>query len=230
MMSTDQNRNGTLQAAFGACLLYAAACGALQASPSGLNNIPTVDVTDPNVLVLQTWGNFIDGSAPAYVAGLKYGLPADIEIGLDSRVDSGDSGPLTGQAKWRVPLPGDDAPYGLLVGVANISDDREEAGEVDPYVVSALDLEFGRLSLGYSFQEDNYSLFGGLDKTLTVQSRDLVLRADLRQVDDGEEWLASAGLLHVLPLNLVLEGWVSTSTAEHAEEAVALKLDYVVSF
>jgi hypothetical protein len=204
--------------------------GMAWASPSGLNNIPTVDVAPRNVLVLQTWGNFMRGASPAYVAGLKYGLPAGIEIGLDSRVDSGDSGPLTGQAKWRLPLPGEAPPYAMLVGVANVSDDRDKAGEADPYLVSGFDFGFARLSLGYSFQKDNDSVFAGVDKTVTVQSRALVLRADVRQIDDGDEWLASAGLLHELPLDFVFEGWVSASTADDAEEAYTVKLNYVIRF
>ena len=205
-------------------------CGAVWASPSGLNNIPTVDVAPRNVLVLQTWGHFESGASPAYVAGLKYGVPGGIEIGLDSRVDSGDSGPLTGQAKWRLPLPGDEPPYALLVGVANVSDDRDEAGEADPYLVSGYDFGFARLSVGYSFQKDNGALFAGIDKAFSLQSRGLVLRADVRQIDDGDEWLASGGLLHELPMNLVFEGWVSTSTADGADETCTVKLNYVIAF
>ncbi len=204
--------------------------GMAWASPSGLNNIPTVDVAPQNVLVLQTWGNFMDGAGPVYVAGLKYGLPAGIEIGLDSRVDSGDSGPLTGQVKWRLPLPGEAPPYAILAGVANVSDDRDKAGEADPYLVSGFDFGFARLSLGYSFQKDNHSVFAGVDKSLTLQSRALVLRADVRQIDDGDEWLASAGLLHELPLNFIFEGWVSASTADDAEEIYTAKLNYVIRF
>jgi hypothetical protein len=216
--------------AVAACGLSIMICGMAWASPSGLNNIPTVDVVPRNVLVLQTWGNYVSGASPAYVAGFKYGLPAGIEIGLDSRVDSGDSGPLTGQAKWRLPIPGDESPCAMLVGVANVSDDRDEAGEADPYLVSGFDLGFARLNLGYSFQKDNESVFAGVDKAFALQSRGLVLRADVRQIDDGDEWLASAGLLHELPLNLVFEGWVSTSTADDAEEVLTTKLNYVIAF
>jgi hypothetical protein len=205
-------------------------CGSVWASPSGLNNIPTVDVAPQNVLVLQTWGNLESGAGPAYVTGLKYGLPEDIEVGLDSRIDSGDGGPLTGQAKWRLPLLGDEFPCALLVGVANVSDDRDDAGEADPYLVSGFDFGFARLSLGYSFQKDNQSLFAGLDKALTLQSRDLIMRTDVRQLNDGDEWLASAGLLHALPLNLIFEGWVSTSTEDQSEEVYTLKLNYVIAF
>ena len=225
-----RNRNRTWAAVLAASVLCAVMCEVVRASPSGLNNIPNVDVAGRNVLVFQVWGNYASGASPAYIAGFKYGLPADIEIGLDSRVDSDDGGPLTGQAKWRIPLPGADAPYAALIGVANISDDRDDAGEADPYVVTGFDLDLARLSLGYSFQEDNYSFFAGLDETFTVQSRDLVPRADVRQIQDGDEWLLSAGLLHVLPLNLVFEGWVSVPTADGAEEVYTAKLNYVIEF
>ena len=138
-----------------ACGLVFVTSGWLGASPSGLNNIPTVDVTPRNVLVLQGWGDFAHGASPVYLA---------------------------------------------------------------------------RLSLGYSFQENDQAFFAGLDKTLELQSRDLILRADVRQVDDGDEWLASAGFLHVLPLNLVLESWVSIPSARDAEEALTVKLNYVIAF
>ncbi len=205
-------------------------CGMAQASPTGLNNIPTVDVAPRNVLVLQTWANIANDAKPAYVAGLKYGLLTDVEIGLDSRIDSGDSGPLTAQAKWRLPLPAETCPFALLVGVANLSDDRDDAGETDPYLVSGCNLGPVRLSLGYSFQNDNNSLFAGVDKLISFQSRDLILRADVRQIHDGEEWLASGGLLHELPLNLIVEGWVSASTADGTDEVYTLKMNWVVPF
>ena len=213
-----------------ACGLVFVTSGWLGASPSGLNNIPTVDVTPRNVLVLQGWGDFAHGASPVYLAGFKYGLPANIEIGLDSQVGADDSGPVMGQVKWRLPLPTEETLFGMLLGVAVISDDSERAGDVAPYLVSAFDFDLARLSLGYSFQENDQAFFAGLDKTLELQSRDLILRADVRQVDDGDEWLASAGFLHVLPLNLVLESWVSIPSARDAEEALTVKLNYVIAF
>ena len=223
-------RKRTMLLVIAAGWLGIAMCGTAWASPSGLNNIPTVDVAPKNVLVIQTWGNFADGSGPAYMAGFKYGLIADVEVGIDSRIDPGDGGPLTGQVKWLLPLPLEETPFSVLAGAANISDDSDKVGEVDPYIVSGIDLGVARASLGYSFQEDNNSLFAGLDKTLTLQDRDLVLRGDVRQTDDGDEWLASVGFLHVLPLNMVLESWISLPSESGAEDVLTVKLNYVIPF
>ena len=180
-----------------------------EASPTGLNNIPTADVVPKNILVLQSWINASQGTSPSYFIGAKYGLHRYVEIGADQLVGADDVGPTLLQAKIQVPMPQENPPVVPLLGIANVSDDSDEAGDADPYALLTADLGFARAHVGYSFQDDNDGVFAGIDKALSISDRDLVLRADIRQVDDGDEILSSAGFLHVLPWNLALESWVS---------------------
>lgn len=204
--------------------------GRVAASPSGLNNIPTADTAPAKTLVFQTWGVFARESSPTWTAGFMYGLINGVEVGADQKVGSGGEGPLTLQAKVLMPGLSDETPVRPLVGVANISDDTDDAGEMDPYVVLTFDTRFSRFHVGYSFQEHNWAAFGGIDRTFTVMDRDLVLRGDVRQVVDGDEVLGSVGLLYVLPFNLVFEGWGSFASTDGAEESMTVKLNYVLSF
>lgn len=201
-----------------------------QASPTGLNNIPTADVVPRNVLVLQGWLNASDGVSPSYFIGAKYGLHKYIEIGADQLVGADDEGPMLLQAKIQVPMPQENPPIVPLLGIANVSDDRKEAGDADPYALLTADLGLARMHLGYSFQDDNDGAFAGIDKALSIDDRDLVLRADIRQVDDGDEVLSSAGFLHVLPWNLALESWVSFHSDGQVDESFTAKLNYVITF
>lgn len=211
----------------GVLTLIIAGCAA--GSPSGLNNIPTSDVAPEKVLVLQTWGDFADNNYPVGMAGFKYGLIKGVEVGLDQKLQKGDEGALTFQAKWQWQIPGLTSVM-PLVGVANISDDRDKTGEVDPYLVLTLDAGISRFHLGYSFQDDNQAVFAGIDKTFKVAERDLVLRGDVRQVSDGDDLLGSVGVLHVLPYNFVFEGWGSFPSNSDSDESVTIKLNYVISF
>lgn len=200
-------------------------------SPSGLNNIPTSDVTPGKVLVLQSWGNFSHGAAPSWMGGLKYGLLKGVEIGIDRRLGSdGNNGPLTFQTKLQIPGPWESISLKPLIGIANLSDDTDAAGKADPYAVLTHENKFYRLHLGYSFQKDNQAMFMGLDKTFKFMSRDLVLRGDIRQVADGDELLWSIGLLYELPYNFVLESWGSFPSADRDEKSLTIKLNYVISF
>ncbi len=89
---------------------------------------------------------------------------------------------------------------------------------------------FFRFHMGFSFQEKNQAIFGGIDKTFKLMDRDLVLRGDIRQVNDGDELLYSIGLLYVLPHNFVLESWGSFPSADRDEKSLTIKLNYIISF
>lgn len=62
------------------------------ATPSGLNNIPTADVTPANVLVIQQFSNSGSDQQSLYQFGFKYGLAENWEIGLDKRIYESGSG------------------------------------------------------------------------------------------------------------------------------------------
>ena len=196
------------------------------ASPSGLNNIPTADVVPENILVFQTWANLGPERSTDLFFGAKFGVYKGVEIGLDSE----DSGPIVAQFKVQAPVFGPDSKLLPLVGVENISTDTDRAGDLNPYIVFTYDFDFLRGHVGYNFQDDNLGAFLGVDTTVQLGGRDLVLRADVRETSDGDELLGSLGFLHVLPENFVLEGWVSVPSDDGLEESYTIKLNYVLEF
>ena len=70
----------------------------------------------------------------------------------------------------------------------------------------------------------------GVDRVFAVWEQELVLRSDLKQVNDGDDLLVSAGFLLTLPFNLALESWLSIPTESGAEESVTVKLNYIIKF
>ncbi len=200
------------------------------ASATGLNNIPTSDVVPEKTLALQSWANFGKDQLPTYYSGFKYGPLKGVEIGADGKVGTRKTGPATLQFKCQLPFFGHDSSFMPLVGVENISTNTDRAGKVNPYAVVTYDFTFARIHLGYNFQEDNDGGFGGLDKTIKFFNRDLILRTDLKQTDNGDEVLGSVGFLHVLPWNFILESWVSFPSEDEKEETFTVKLNYVISF
>ena len=75
-----------------AAVLFVLWSSSLRATPTGLNNIPTADVVDPQVLVLQQISNFGPKQQAVFTAGFKYGLVPRVEIGYDGRFASANSG------------------------------------------------------------------------------------------------------------------------------------------
>lgn len=199
----------------------------LWASPTGLNNIPTTDVESDKTLVLQSWLVTGEDANPLYFTGAKYGILDKIEIGVDSKVGSGDAGPVTLQSKLKV----FDFDFGLggLIGAEGITFGNIDENLV-PYAVLSQDLKFLRLHEGYGFQKDNFSMFFGVDKTIKFFEQDLILRSDLKQVNDRDDLLISGGFLLTLPFNLVFESWLSIPTEGGAQESVTVKLNYVIKF
>ena len=200
----------------------------LQASPTGLNNIPTTDVTGDKVLVLQAWQTTGHDAKPLYMTGFKYGILDKAEVGLDSKVGSGDAGPLAFQAKFKVLKL--DSGFSALLGIEGMTTDDDFKDDITPYVAVSQDIKLFRLHAGYGFQNDNFGAFGGADKTFKIYKQDFVLRSDLKQTNDGDALLISGGFLLTLPLNLVLESCLSIPTESKAEESVTVKLNYVVTF
>lgn len=201
----------------------------LQASPSGLNNIPTADVAPVKVLVFQGYGNLSSNSRPDWWAGFKFGAYKNLELGFDARVnpDDADAEAYALQANYRIDLHEKTA---LGLGVANLGD-RAHNGYEDYYGVLTHDLEFARLHLGYSFQKNNETVFGGIDKTIPVFERGLTLRSDVRQVADRDDTMISAGLMYDLGNNFIVESWVSHLLDDNdADEVYTVKLNYVIKF
>ncbi|MDO8682683.1 MAG: hypothetical protein Q7N50_04295 [Armatimonadota bacterium] len=209
----------------------------VNATPSGLNNIPTADVAPTGVLVMQQFSNFGSDQQSLYHLGFKYGLAENWEVGLDKRIHESGSGsgvsgaggmpagPWVFQAKYRYDLPGGNSSLGL--GLANVGEDSDKAGDSYPYAVLSHNLRSFRGHLGYGGKDAARGIFLGVDKTLRGGA---VLRADWLQTNDRDESLASIGFLKPLSGPWVIEGWVSFPTAAGVEDTFTLKFDYVFDF
>lgn len=210
--------------AIGLALLAAAAlAGAAQATPSGLNNIPTADVVGQDELVVQGFSEFGKARGPSWFAGFKYGPARNWEVGLDDTVaGAGSAGGPTLQAKYRLEVGPRTA---VALGAANISDDRGRHGDVFPYAVVSHDLGEVRGHLGRSWQTDNGAWFVGLDGEV---SPGLTLRADWTQVQEGEESVTSLGFIRPLSAKWLVEAWASFPSVEGGETSYIVKFNFVV--
>lgn len=216
-------------------ILFAASASIVYASPSGLNNIPTADTPGHREGVVQWYSTFDDNDGESHVAGFKtgfqpFGPEYRFEVGIDSHIAPNDAGPIVVQGKFAI-QPWEELPA-FAIGTANLgltSEDRDDAGQAFSYVVMTQDFEFLRAHLGYGVQENNDTLLVGLDKTVSLFERDLMLRTDLRQIDDQDRWLASAGFLYMLHKNIALESWVSQPTKD-GPTSVTLKVDFIFRF
>jgi hypothetical protein len=209
-------------------LFLACLCHSAMATPSGLNNIPTADVVPEQTLVLQGFVNLADNTRPDWWGGLKYGPLKNLEVGFDGQInpESSSTGALVGQFKYRVELQENTS---IAVGVANIGE-KKRSGEIDYYAVLSQDIGSFRVHLGGTLQRDNEGAFGGLDSTLSLFERDLTLRADLRQINERDDLLASVGFLYDLGGNFLLETWGSFPSTSGSEDILTLKLNYVIAF
>ena len=223
-----KNINKTLWIAVVSICTWGGLCSFVSASPSGLNNIPTADVVPDKVLVLQGYGHLAHGSRPDWWGGLKFGPLKNLEVGFDGQInpDPSSEGALVGQFKYRFQALESTA---LAAGVANLGE-KSRSGEIDYYAVLSQDLKYLRAHLGATFQRDNEGVFGGLDSTFPLFERDLTLRTDLRQINQRDDLLASAGFLYDLGWNFLLETWGSFPTAGGSENILTLKLNYVIAF
>jgi hypothetical protein len=215
-------------------LLLCPLLGLLHAAPvfataTGLNNIPTADVVPERVLVLQYFSNMAKGVGPDHFLGFKYGPIRNVEIGLDGRVSSTERDRdefLAAQGKIRFE-PAEN--LAVALGVANLGN-WARAGREFPYAVLTRDFGLFRAHLGGTVQKDNEGLFGGIDKTVQLFDRDLILRGDVIQVNDRDDIIASVGFLYDLGRDVLIESWVSFPSGSGQEDVLTLKLDFVIRF
>ncbi len=229
------------------CLLFTAPMA--WASPSGLNNIPTTDVTPPRAFVIQTWFNLIESDQTQQFVGFKTGVIKGLEFGIDYKAYGGEHGHATLQTKYSYEIMKDWLT--VAAGIANVSTNRHHQGEVFPYAVATTDLKIFRLHFGFAPQPHNEAFFAGVDRTFTLFDRNLQLKADAIHINDKEDVLLSVGFLYELgrkdadnkpPLtgmarvlddlakNFILEGWVSMPTNNSDPNSFTLKLNYVIQF
>jgi len=218
------------------------------ASPSGLNNIPTTDVVPEKTVVLQTWLNMAENAQTQQFVAFKTGLLKGLEFGGDWKAIDKTHGHAELQAKYAFDIMGDW--WKGVVGIANLTENRQHNKYLFPYVATSVDLKVFRLHFGYAPQPHNEAFFTGIDRTVTFLNRNLQLKADAIQINDKEDVLFSAGFLYEfgprdtadkpsksrihgfldeIVNNLILEAWVSLpSTGE--EEVYTVKLNYVIKF
>ncbi len=218
------------------------------ASPSGLNNIPTTDVVPVKTVVLQTWLNMAQNAKTQQFVAFKAGVVKGVEVGIDWKAIGQSHGHAELQVKYAFDIIGD---WGKgVVGIANVTDNRQHNGEIFPYAAISVDLEVFRLHFGFAPQPHNEAFFAGIDRTLLFLDRNLQLKADAIHINDKEDVLFSVGflyefgaqdvdeeasesgilgILNEITKNLILEAWVSLPTTGE-EEVYTLKFDYVISF
>ncbi len=217
------------------------------ATPSGLNNIPTTDIVPTKTLVVQSWTNLTNNGHPEQFLGFKTGLFKNLEVGVDWKVHGVAHGHAEFQAKYAFDLYKD--VWKGVVGVANLTDNRQHNGYFFPYVATSVDVKWFRLHFGYAPQPHNEAFFAGIDRTFPFLNRNLQLKADAIHYDDKEDVLFSVGFLYDLnpleegpapscPLlkvvsdiakNIVIEGWVSLPSGGETE-VFTLKMNYVIKF
>jgi hypothetical protein len=206
----------------------------IRASSSGLNNIPTADTAPNLTLVVQEYSTFGSQRGPDHIAGFKFGVDPwektrwrhRFEWGIDSHFAPSDAGPAVLQVKYAT-QPGPRWPA-LSVGVANIAattNDRTRTGQPFWYGVLSQDLKYLRLHGGYGLQRgDNNTAILGIDKTVKLFRRDLMLRADAIQIDRRRNWAPSAGGLYAICKYFVIESWI-TQPAHGHPRSFTIKLD-----
>jgi hypothetical protein len=80
---------------------------------------------------------------------------------------------------------------------------------------------------GYGFQENGNSVLIGADRALGWGGRTYLVRADLVQVNAGQDWMPSVGLLHGVSPSLVLEAWASQVLASEQAPWFMLKVNLI---
>jgi hypothetical protein len=214
-----------------ALLIVAATCsGQLFATPSGLNNIPTADTAGQGEYVFQAFTNFGEGRRADTNLGFKTGFDIfgqKLEVGLDGRITPDKGGPAVAQVKYAAGIWSGGR---IGVGVANIafrSQDRDRAG--NPFKYGIVTQKLGdklRVHGGYGFQTDNDSVLLGADYSFKIGGRDVLLRSDLIEIQDQDQFLGSFGFLVVINKNLVLESWAS-QPFEDGRTVGTIKFDFV---
>jgi hypothetical protein len=213
-----------MRALLSAVGLLCALASVAVASPTGLNNIPTADVVPKGVLVLQQYSDFGADQQPGYFAGAKWGPAKRLEVGVDSRLGTGEGGPAVFQAKYR--FLDDDARLSAAVGIANVSGSAR-AGDEALYIALKRNVSASvRGHLGFLTAGGDDALFFGADGPMGATKWDW--KADGIQVRDGRDWLFAVGTIGPLGRDLVLESWVTFPTENGRDPTWLLKFDWVI--
>ena len=210
-----------------------------QATPTGLNNIPTADTPADREIVFQAFAVLGDERNTDWVLGFKGGLRPwnqRIEYGADGRVGEGSPTSLVLQLKYAIAfsdiLDSDKNLPVMAAGVANAGvtgDIRDDVDQPIAYLVVTQDFDWFRGTVGYQFQPENDAAFFGFDKTFELFDRDFQFRTDFIQIDDEDQWLGSAGFIYSIHEHFAFESWVSVPF-EHGEPFFIMKINLIFSF
>ena len=217
--------------------LLLAGIAAARATPTGLNNIPTADTVPHRTVAVQAFSSFgganqFSTSGPgkhSFWLGFKTGWdlsPVHLELGMDSPLGTGLSGPLFFQTKARF-APWKDGMF--AVGIAGIAlTDTERAGDPFSYAMLAHDFHLVRLHAGYGYQTNGSSFLFGVDRTWKVFERDFNLNADLVQSRDQRGLITAVGAKYDLSKHIVLESWANFPDRDSV--SVIAKINFVFKF
>lgn len=224
---------GTIRNSFlvAACLSVALGWATALANPgTNLNDIPIAEVLSWRTAEISTWVTTGEGAEPDWLGAITVGILDYAEVGIHGMLGPTDEaqGNIRFFGKFVYPL-GDDRPN-LGAGIQNVSGNEDKNGNIDPYLVVTHDFGSVRGHLGYSLQEDNEAFFAGVDTSFSFLEMPATVGLDLRQTDDGDEWLVSAGFEYELPLSFVLESWYTWTTVDGAEDTITLRLNWVINF
>jgi hypothetical protein len=185
----------------------------LHASRSGLNNVPTADVSAAHTGVVQAYSTVGADRKPALLSGLRVGSRVageHCEAGFDTRFEPGPSVPIFFNAKWGSGWEKTQPALGLgIASFAPRAADRRRLGQPQSYGVVSYETRIARLHGGYAVQARNNAFFFGVDRAWLVQGRKLTFRADVMQIQDASQWLGSAGLTYRFTPLVVFELWQS---------------------
>ncbi|MDH7481452.1 MAG: hypothetical protein QHH26_05660 [Armatimonadota bacterium] len=132
-------------------------------SPTGLNIIPTADVLEKDVFMVETpysGGMRFGPEGDSYVL-LQIGAGNGVEVGVDQRIEDGHLDAWM-NAKWRC-LEEDGGRPAVAIGVQNFSRNTEK----QPYLVMSKSFKPARLHAGVIKMEGVSSVMLGFDKTLS---------------------------------------------------------------
>ncbi len=187
----------------------------------------------PSLRDVQAFTNQVEDQQADYVVGMKMGLRLSdhrFEWGIDGRLGEGEPEAVVFQVKYAV-QPWEKLPT-FALGAANIavtSEDRNEVGQAFKFGVLTQDFGAFRGHVGYGFQQNNDAAFFGLDTTIPVLGRDLMLRTDLIQIQNRDQWLGSVGFIYSLHEHVAVESWVA-QPFESGKTAFTLKLNLIFEF
>lgn len=213
------------------CLVVAPAWATTQGYPgTNLNDIPVAEVIPWRSFEISTWVTTGEREEPVWWGAVNVGILDYGEVGLYGMLGPSDEdqGDIRFHGKFVYPL-GEGLPN-LGAGLQNLTDDEEDNGEIDPFLVVTHDFGPVRGHAGYSFQDDDQAFFAGVDTSFDFLELPATVGLDLLQTDDGDEWLLSLGFEYELPLNFIVESWYTWTTVDGDENMITVRLNWVTTF